>query len=265
MTRQKKLLTTLLILIFLFIIFFIFYIKPVNYKTNIKVNTYNINSKTPKQNIKIVTFSDLNIGFDYQVADLTNLVAKINEVKPDIVVFNGDLFYQDASEQDISEVTKQLKKIKAIYGKFANLGEKDDKKVSNLLTNAEFEVIQNKNRVIYRDDNKINLVFIENNNYDKILSKLKDDEFNFVVLHNPSLIDKLLNYKIDVILAGHTLGGEYNIPIYGSLYPDLKENENYRGSWKDGDTLIVISNGIGNKHNKFRLLAPSSIEEFNIN
>lgn len=266
MKRKRGLLITGIILLILFVLFFIFYLKPKDYKSKIVVNTYNLNTKddkTDKKNLKVVVFSDLNLGFDYQVKDLTNLVNKINDTKPDVVVFNGDLIAKKLSTEALKSVTNQLKDIKALYGKFANLGESDDKEISNLLVNADFEVINNQARHIYHYDKMINLIFLNGNNYDTVLSKVNDNQFNMAITHNPNLINDLLKYKLDVIVAGHTLGGEYTLPFYGSIYDELKQ-EHYRGKFKDGDTQVVISNGIGTKHHQLRLLAPSSIELFNI-
>src|SRR5699024_7419881 len=60
----------------------------------LNVQTKTISStKLPKtfNNFKIIHFTDTHIGFHYTLEQFRQLVSKINEYKPDLIVFTGDL------------------------------------------------------------------------------------------------------------------------------------------------------------------------------
>lgn len=82
----------------------------------------------PKEfnNKKILQFSDVHLGPEFTLKQLENLVEKMNELHPDIVVFTGDLidkFGSYSAEKDEAKVI--LQKINAPLGKYAVFGNHD--------------------------------------------------------------------------------------------------------------------------------------------
>ena len=96
----------------------------------IKVREYRIkNQKIPDSfnGTKIIQFSDLHLGTTMQIKDLNNLIKLINERKPDLVLFTGDLIdnnYKLESKEQESLIQK-LKEVKTTLGKYAILGDED--------------------------------------------------------------------------------------------------------------------------------------------
>lgn len=258
------LITTIGIMISLFIVFFTI---PSTYKSRLRVNTHYIDYfKTSEKITNIVVFSDVHLFFDYQVSDLDNVVNKINSLNPDIVVFNGDLidFKSYKNNKQNTLIIEKLKQIKPLYGKFAIMGEQDykNKDVASILTNSDFEIINNKTRNISVNNFKFNIIGFSKEINEKNISKLSDKDLNIGFVHNPSTIKKLSKFKIDVIITGHTLGGQYNLPFYGSVFQDIREIPFYKGFNEVNSTLVYNSNGIGIFQSSMRFLAPSSIENF---
>lgn len=266
---RKILITLITFLIFAIVFFLFFFYFPSQYKNNVKVNYYHLNAFDKEdEQAKILVFSDTNLGEDYNIEDLNKLVETINNQEADIVIFNGDLLSKD-NKLDAKQKTKVIEvllKIKPLYGKFATLGENDDKSTIRLLENADFEILNNARRNVRVNDISFNIIGLYNNeNYKKPLKNLSDKSFNFAIVSNPALIDSLLANKIDVIVSGYTLGGQYNIPFFGSIYQDLQEGAYSKGNIEENGIKIYNSNGIGTKYNNMRLLAPSSIEVFILN
>ena len=94
--KQKK----IFMIIFKFIVIFsilaiIFYSynKYISTKTVIVREDRIVSSKIPSSfdGVKVVQFSDLHYGSTIFIDDVKRLVKMINERKPDIVVFTGDL------------------------------------------------------------------------------------------------------------------------------------------------------------------------------
>lgn len=266
---NKKFLKGLIFFLIVIIISFLFFFWfPSQYKDNIKVNNYYLDPfSKEKQQAKIVVFSDINMGNDYGIENLDNLVNTISNQEADIVIFNGDLLSKDNNldAKQKAKISEELLKIKPLYGKFATLGANDDKSVVRLLENADFEILNNVARNVRINDVNFNIIGLNNNDsYKKALKNLSDKSFNFALVNNPSLIEKLLGNKIDVIVSGYTLGGQYNIPFFGSIYSDLQVSAYSKGNIEENGIRIYNSNGIGTKYNNMRLLAPSSVEVFNL-
>ena len=270
---MKKRVLLIMIAVFLtaIVIFFFFFSLPSNYKSKVVHNTHNINAfESPEMVAKVIVFSDLNLFYDYNVEDLKKVVTQINQENPDIVIFNGDLIDSKSYKKNnktTSEIISVLKEIQPVYGKFAILGEQDQKikETRNILINSDFEILTNVIRNIKINSKSFNLIGLLNNNkYSNTLNKLSDNSFNFVVTHNPEIIDSIKNYKINLIVTGHTLGGQYNLPLYGSLFNDIRSIPYYKGYNKIEGISVYNSNGLGIYQSSMRFLAPSSIEVFEL-
>lgn len=66
-----------------------------------------------------------------------------------------------------------------------------------------------------------------------------------ILSHNPDTIPALLGYPGDVILCGHTHGGQVNIPYIRERLMDLKSSTYYRGFVNLGEKSAYISRGVG--------------------
>ena len=75
----------------------------------------------------------------------------VNERKPDIVVFTGDLIdkkYELSSEEQ-EKLIKELKGITATLGKYAILGDEDNEKISTIFNQSDFTILRNEYDLIY--------------------------------------------------------------------------------------------------------------------
>lgn len=265
---KKTLITLITIIGIILFVFIVFFTIPANYKSSIKVNQHEIDHfKGDNKVANVVVFNDLHLLYDYQVEDLDKLIETINQANPDIVIFNGDLFDNDSYEKNTkqnSKIVNQLKKIKPLYGKFAILGEQDkkNKDVKKILNRSDFEVINNKVRKININNKSFYIIGFSDKIKTNIVKQLPDKKLNIAFSHSPKNVDKLSKYKIDVIVTAHTLGGQYNLPIYGSLFKDIRAIPYYKGTHNINGSMVYNSNGIGIYQSSMRFLAPSSIEQF---
>ena len=69
-----------------------------------------------------------------------------------------------------------------------------------------------------------------------------------VLSHRPELIDLYAQSGFDLVLTGHAHGGQFRLPFIGGLYAPhqgfLPEYDS--GIHKQGDTVMVVSRGLGN-------------------
>lgn len=274
--NKKRLRKTVKIFIFsVLAIFFLTYFIITYSKEiaigNIKTNEYNINSKLITKEYhgtKVVHFSDIHYGTSIDKELLTNIVNEINLTKPDIVIFTGDLFDKDVTlnSNDLEDLSKILSKIDSTYGKYAIKGDNDFIDAwSMVIENSGFIDINNTYDCIYNKNNEVIMISgLSSNIKDKksISKKLENIydylnnnkvTYSILALHEPDFIDKINLKMFNLVLAGHTLGGEVKLPIIGGTnYPKYgkKYIKNY---YKKSNTDIYISNGLGTSDLKMRL------------
>lgn len=217
------------------------------------------NDKLPNSfhGIKIVQFSDL-LYPSFNEKDLDNLKNKINELKPDIVVFTGNIKRIDyeLTKNDISILSKFFNSLESSMNKYAVYGT-NDKNFLDILENS-FTILDNKESIIYNKEiENIKIIGFNSNNVDT--SKINDiSNYNICLINNPDNINKIKDV-CDLTLAGNTLGGEIKIPFYKGV---LTNNKYYKDYYKEYN--MYISNGIGNNY-KVRLFNQPSISLYRLN
>ena len=164
--------------------------------------------------IKIIHFSDLHYKRAITREKIDKIVDEINLIKPDIVVFTGDLIDKDSIivEDDIKYLKSTLSKINAKYAKYAVMGNHDYNKietVENIYNDAGFNYLNNSYDIIYgKNSGKIFISGISSVSYkqDDMTSALdylkdnKDIDYKIVLVHEPDFADSIINeYSVDLI------------------------------------------------------------------
>lgn len=258
------------IIIFIGIVFTLgIYYKSTHYKSNINVTYNNVDStKITQGKIKIGVFSDVHLFYDYQLENLESAVKLLNDQDCDMIVFNGDLLnFASIPKENFNrdKIVEILKLLKPKYGKFAVLGDQDllYKDITNILNDSNFEVIDNITRDVYINKNTITIagIGIETKPED-IIKNISEKKFNIIFTHNPQNIDIISKYAIDMVVSSHTLGGQFLLPLYGSIYPEFREFAYYHGYKLVDKTHVFITNGLGTFERAVRFNAPSSVDVF---
>ena len=145
--RLKKRFKIILLIIFIILYAFFIGTKGIFIK-EFKVETNNITKEM--EDVKILHFSDLHYG-TVNMKMVNKLINKINETKPDIVIFTGDLIDEkyDITEDEKEDLKKNLSNINAEYGKYYITGEEDYDYSSNLLNQADFINLNDLEQTIY--------------------------------------------------------------------------------------------------------------------
>lgn len=241
-------------IIFLIIASLFLYIKYIS-TSLIEVHEYKISStKIPESfhGIKIVHFSDIHYGTNINLTKLKNIVNKINDLNPDIVIFTGDLFDKDinVSDDEVTSIIEELNKINVTLYKYCVNGNEDNEKYHEIMTNANFKVLNNESIDLYNNGNTpISIIgfpssIINTQDYNVIPI---NDNYKIALTHESDVINNLTN-KVDLVLSGHTLGGIINIGK--PLFTSEGCKDYYESYYNIDNTDIYISNGLGtNKYN----------------
>lgn len=247
---------------------------------SITFNRYNYKTETTSvcfpqlpssfENFKIVQLSDLHLGsHSVNYKGISLLVDKVNRMKPDIILFTGDMVNNFAAE--IRPWIQELNRLKAKYGKYAVTGNHDYglytrwKDTTDQLLNMEefyrnmkesgFIMLNSANVPIIRGSDTLYVAGVENwgnppfPRYGNLALALENTNDHFVILlsHDPShWRAEILNTSIPLTLSGHTHAMQMGIKIgkmewspARMMYPE------YDGLYRQGGQYLHVSRGEG--------------------
>lgn len=280
---KKSIKVFLQISIFIIIVICSFYSYTTYISTvKIGVREYRItNKKIPNafNGLKIIQFSDLHYGTTMFTKDIKKMTTLINERKPDIVVFTGDLIDKNykLSPKEQEKIIKELKKINASLGKYAIAGEEDSENFMTILNQSEFTILKNESELIYKDNQEplllvgLSSLLKNEQNIDEAYSYFKEESHNsniytISLLHEPDSVDDILNtYNSDLFLAGHSHNGNIRIPFinYSKKYKGAKKYD--QDYYNLNDSKLYISSGLGtNNKSNIRLFCRPSINFYRL-
>ena len=257
---RTKIRLVILSLITLFVIYGLFIEPRILLVNEVKLESKDIPNSF--DGIKIVHFSDLHYGNTININNIDKVITKINSLKPDIVIFTGDLIDNkyNMTKEDTTKLTKSLKNINYNLGKYAVIGNHDFYK------DEFYDTVYNK------DNNPILIYGVDNVTYgspsptelDK--KELENISYKILLVHEPDYIDNILNkYDIDLILSGHSHNGQIKLFGLKPFYKPEGSKKYFSPHYKENNTDIYISNGIGTSIIQFRFGSIPSINLFRLN
>jgi predicted MPP superfamily phosphohydrolase len=221
---------------------------------------------------KIVQISDMHIGSFYGHEQKVKYgIELINEQKPDIILFTGDLVNNFAEELD--GWAPILSNLKAKYGKYSILGNHDygdyfdwnnkAEKEQNLDTLKQiqqdigFRLLLNESAEIELNGSKIDLIGVENwglppfpqyGNLKDAMNGSSKNPFKILMSHDPSHWDAEVIRKtdIDLTLSGHTHGMQFGINLGKLKWSPVKyKYPRWAGLYQEKDQYLYVNRGFG--------------------
>lgn len=242
-----------------------------NFKTyHIKIESKNL----PKgfEDLRIVHISDLHLGsFNYRFHILNRAVSKINHLKPDLILFTGDLVNNYAWE--LRGWARVFRKLSATMGKYAVLGNHDygdysvwnttEEKQKNFDTikafykDIDFKLLLNQSDIIELNESKIAIVGVENwgnppfkqyGDLQKAINKVQAIPFKILLSHDPShwTAEVVKETNIALTLSGHTHGMQAAVQYKKMQWSPIQFKYKYwAGLYKSSDQYLYVNRGLG--------------------
>lgn len=259
---MKKVIIALMLLI----IYLLFQIATLS------INSIEIKSFKIKREIKILQISDFH---DSRFHSKSIIKAIIN-LKPDIIVITGDLI--DFRTKNLERVLKLIDEIIIINKKVYYVPGNHEyysglkRKLIGELQKRGVNVLLNKNKKISVGGEIIYLCGIDDfytGNYDikSALTNINKNNFTILLSHAPDVFIQNRNIDVDLILSGHTHGGQIRLPFIGAIVaPGQGFFPKYdKGLFDLNKTLLYIDSGVGTSHYPIRFLNRSQISLLIIN
>lgn len=217
--------------------------------------------------LKIVHLTDLHHSLFTPLDEIQRAVHLTNLLKPDVVALTGD--YVTLSRSYIWPVARALGKLRARLGVFAVLGNHDfgvdADEVTDALRAQRVRVLRNAHFALRAGSATLWVLGVDDlwwqaDDLRAAMRSVPGRDPKILLCHNPLGIHLAAEHGIDLVLSGHTHGGQVRLPIVGSLYGRSKLGERFVEGWNRlNGTQIYISRGIGKVLVPLRLGCPPEI------
>lgn len=238
-----------------------------------------------------VTCPDLPESFSgyriAQISDLHNtefgkdnerLLTMLRQTKPDMIVLTGDLVDSRKTNLEISiAFAAEAAKIAPTYYVTGNHEERmfDYWKLRAGLHDGGVTLLENRVVTLEKDGQSVSLIGIRDpltemksvkaestkekqlvathNLLDPLMEETQD--FTILLAHRPGSIPVYAECGVDLVFSGHLHGGQFRVPYFGGLFT-LAQGlfpEYDAGLFKEGDTQMIVSRGLGNSAFPFRI------------
>lgn len=213
---------------------------------------------------RILHLSDLHIDASPEAAHA--LTAAVREVEYDLCVLTGD--YRFATTGSIEPTLRGLANLRASLAGdvYAVLGNHDSVLMVPQLEDMGVGVLMNEHVRLERDGQRLCLAGIDDahyfgvENFEKALGDVPPDEFTVLLSHTPEVYRQAAHCGVDLLLCGHTHGGQICLPGGLPLFLDARIPRSYgRGLWRYGDMVGYTSPGSGTSIAEVRLNCPAEI------
>jgi predicted MPP superfamily phosphohydrolase len=213
--------------------------------------------------LKLVQLTDFHCGRQVTAAYLAEAVELAQMQGPDLVVLTGDFVHKGF--RHIQTVAKVLGRLQAPLGVFAVLGNHDfsvrnalgmrrhkhlHRAVAEGLTAHGIRVLHNETVTLVRHGARLHLAGVEDLwsrvcDLDRALAGLCPSVPRLVLAHNPQTVEQLAGRRCDLMLSGHTHGGQINLPGLGRLTLGANGKRFAAGMYYHRKTLLYVNKGVG--------------------
>lgn len=258
------------VLIIAFLIIFIFIYNYIQI-SKVYVNKPIIYSKKLSTDLKITHISDYHGN---NRINSKKLLDKIKSFNPHIIVLTGDMI--DSSTEDIEPTLKLINDLvninKNIYFVSGNHELQNIHKDEFLLRLEEMGVIilDNGKNIVSINEEAINICgisfYASKDDYIKAIEGINSDNYTILLSHSPNRPMTYMSGIEDLILSGHTHGGQVRLPGIGAIVaPGQEFFPRYdKGIFELDNTILYIDSGLGNSLAPIRSFNPVQITNMTI-
>lgn len=226
------------------------------------------------EGFRIVQISDIHAGTFPQKKPILKGIEMINDLKPDLFVFTGDLVNSVADE--IDPYIDYFSQIRSTYGNFSIYGNHDygdyhewTSEADKIKNNLDFiekhkqlnwQLLRNESKIIEVNNAKIAVIGVENystiarfprkGKLDEAIKNTDMADFKVLLSHDPTHWNAEVTTKytdINLTLSGHTHGFQFGIeiPKWFRWSPSQYIYKQWAGLYQEKEQYIYVNRGFG--------------------
>lgn len=230
------------------------------------VRTYDVRMGDGGRTFTAALVSDTHLG-QYRHAEwLRAIVARVDALAPDVVLLAGDIVSTPSGIEELAP----LAELKGRYGAYAALGNWDYRAgavdARKKIESYGVEVLTNESVPLRLPGGEVRLAGLDDLRYgspdiDAALSDVAAGTPTILLAHNPDAARLAESRGVDLVLAGHTHGGQVRLPFLGPVphLPTTIGQQFDEGLFFFGPTRLFITPGAGESGARARLFDPPEI------
>jgi len=215
------------------------------------------------QGLKVAHLTDFHCGPQVPLAYLEEALARTQAEAPDVIALTGDFVHK--GYRHVKDAAKLFRNLKAPMGVFAVLGNHDfsvrnalgvrrypglHRAVADSLADEGVTVLRNASQRFERGGDGFVIAGV-----DDLWSRECDpagtlggacpNTPRLVLSHNPQSVELFEKERFDLILSGHTHGGQIDWPGLGRVLLGKKAKRWASGLYTHGDGHLYVNKGVG--------------------
>jgi predicted MPP superfamily phosphohydrolase len=214
----------------------------------------------------VAHLSDLDIvSYGRRERRVVNVLA---HAKPGLIVLTGDLIAKGGDRTAVQQFLTDLQPLHTPFGVWAVLGNQehtemlaqDHDAVHRFFNDADVGLLVNEAGRLGRGVDTLTLIGVDDpyTGHDRLWEAVKGMQrtpFAILLSHSPEIFFKADVARFDLILAGHTHGGQVRLPWLGALWHP-EGSESYEAGWFSGKSArMFVTRGVGTSILPIRFLS----------
>jgi predicted MPP superfamily phosphohydrolase len=230
----------------------------------------------PERPLKLLHLSDLHASWAVSLGFIEEAVQLGLQLKPDLICITGDFI--TSKYEAFESYARTLAKLSAAAPVFACLGNHDGglwagvrggyettRPVRQLLQQSHIQLLNNRSATLRLKGRDVKLagladVWSEPLNLSAAFPAVDAGSAaaRIVLSHNPDTREILKSYPWDLLLCGHTHGGQVVLPLLGAPWAPVRDKRFIAGMYSWDNRWVHITRGVGNVHG-FRFNCPPEV------
>lgn len=224
--------------------------------------------------LRMAFVSDVHMRDAFAALAIDKLLDQIESLNPDIVLWGGDFAETREMQREFFDMAGRLR---PRFGSFSVVGNNDIEltapdKLREIQAGARVELLFNEARSVAALGGVLTIVGLDEPKYGApdfslLRTPRMPNETRVLMVHSPLALDLLpddLENPPELILCGHTHGGQispFGLSPYTFGYEHTRNLKNFyvTGTHRIGESVLIVSNGIGDSAIPLRVGAPPEL------
>jgi predicted MPP superfamily phosphohydrolase len=221
--------------------------------------------------LRIVHLSDLHFGPIVNPKHLERAIEAANDLRPDLIALTGDYISHDRSYA--APCAELVGRLRARYGVYAVLGNHDHwtdaALIADLFRAEGITVLLNEGMRLDLNGESfwlsgVNDTMVGLEDLPLALAGSGDNEMKLLLAHNPIILRRAARAGVDLVLSGHTHGGQVTLRPEKNL-SGRPRRRLLRGLGRRGNTQIYVTRGLGTVVLPIRYGCPPEVSLLELN